>query len=131
MKWTDKTLQIICIAFTYVIPFVIIAVQHLYNRQEGFNLTLIGWFLVMLIGFIYFRLVGKKVHVWDVKNENRMFVYNFYKIKTMLLVIATWFIFKALHGYYDEINATLLLILVSLVIGWVCGLILEIKKGVT
>ncbi len=128
---TDKTLKILSIIFTFIMPFVIIAFRHLYNTEEGFNLTLIGWFLVIVMGFTYFRLVGKKVKVWDIQNANRMFVYNFYKIKTMLIVILTWFVFRALHGYYNEINGTLLLILASLVIGWVLGLILEIKKGVT
>ncbi len=125
-----KTLQVISIILTYIIPFLIIMLRHVYTRASGFNFTLMGWLLVIILGITYFKLIGKKVKVWDIQGVNKAFVFNFYRSKTMLILIVVFFVFKILHDYYEEVSFTILLLLCTLVVGWLFGLIAILRDKI-
>ncbi len=117
-----NSLNAVSILFFKILPIFIVLKNHLYNTQEGWNIHFIGWFLiVMILYFAWFKPMARKVHVWEIQDINKLFVYNFQKLRVVLLFGLLWWLWIILHQDYELIKETLFLVFLSVSMGWGFG----------
>lgn len=110
--------------FTRVAPLGIVAYNHLYLEESGWNMTLMAWIIsAIIIYFLFLKPMNEKVRMWEYQKDNEFFVINYKQIKYIVLFAMLYFLWNALHANYEEIQQTLLLIIFSLILGWVFALL--------
>lgn len=117
-------LRTLGLAFTKVVPLLIIVMNLLYLDEGGWNLTLMGGLLAgVILYFFWIKPMNRKVEVWDIKGEYKLFVVNYRHLKFILLFAAVWWGWWNLHKDYQLVYDTLQYITISLVLGWLFTLL--------
>ena len=107
----------ISLAFSKLVPLVIIVMQHL-RVEEGWNLHLVAIFiLIVIVHFSILKPIGEKVKVWDIQNTNTFFVFNFRLFRTIIIIGFMWWIWVVIHADYQNIYNTFMYVFASLVLG--------------
>jgi len=87
-------------------------------------MTLMAWIIsAIIIYFLFLKPMNEKVRMWEYQKDNEFFVINYKQIKYIVLFAMLYFLWNALHANYEEIQQTLLLIIFSLILGWVFALL--------
>ena len=114
--------NILSLTFFKVLPIVVVLRNHLHNTEQGWNVQLVGWFIIVLIlYFAWFKPMERKVKVWEIQDVNKLFVYNFQKLRVVMLFGMLWWLWIVLHQDYELIKETLFLVFLSVSIGWCFG----------
>lgn len=125
-----NTLTALSLVFFKIVPIAIVLNNHLHTTKEGWNVQLVGWFIIVLIlYFAWFKPMARKVKVWEIQDVNTMFVYNFQKLRVVLLFGSLWWLWIVLHQDYIQIKETLFLVFISVTIGWLFGLLSITQKN--
>ena len=113
----SKLMLYISLAFSKLVPLVIIVLQHL-RVEEGWNLHLVAIFiLIVVVHFSIIKPIGEKVKVWDIQNTNTFFVFNFRLFRTIIIIGFMWWIWVVIHADYQNIYNTFMYVFASLVLG--------------
>ena len=117
-----NTLQTLSLIFFKAVPILIVLRNHLHSAQQGWNVAFVGWFIIVLIlYFAWFKPLARKVAVWEIQDVNKLFVYNFQKLRVVMLFGLLWWLWIILYQDYELIRETLFLVFLSVSIGWGFG----------
>ncbi len=116
----SKVFDGIGLAFSKVVPFAVVLMNHVHHRDSGWNIHLIGWVIaVILIYFAFLKPMNEKVLVWDIKDKHKLFVLNYRHLRGVIVFGMLWVLWISLSKNYETIYLTLMLIFFSLLTGWI------------
>lgn len=85
----------------WVLPFIVIYRNHVFLKDGGYDIDLMGVLLVLFILGLIFKKFNKKVNLWQIHQTHRYTILFYENIKKILPAIGlTWI----LHTIEDDIN---------------------------
>lgn len=122
-----KIIDGIGIALVRVAPFMIILINHVRvadGGYKGWNIALIAWLLMVFFSyFLIIKPIDKKITVWEIQDRHNLFILNFRHLKLAVLAGLLWTIWRALSEQTQGVSFTLMLIFLSICVGWLFRLL--------
>jgi len=86
-------------------------------ENGGYNLNLFGLFAVIIIIYIAYKALEKRVNIWDIQSKNKGFRTIYSMVKRIAFVGFVWWGYETLSSSYETIHQTLMLIFFSILTG--------------
>lgn len=120
------------ILFMYINPIIIVFQYNVVLEEGGYNLNFFGIMMAFILIGVAYKVLSKRINIWDIQNRNKAFRVIFSILKTLLLIGSIWWIFETINMAYDKIHMTLMLTFFSMLVGAglrLLALRLEYKKS--
>lgn len=119
--------KFLAFVFNWIVPFAVVYVNHVVFTETKVDVDMFGLLIVLAIIFAGIRRIDKKIELWEIHKEHKVFILNWRSGKKVLMIaILTWVLFTV-EDNLGKMQLTSILILSSMVIGWVFA-ILSKKK---
>lgn len=105
------------ILFTFINPIIIVFQFNVVLEDGGYNLNLFGLMFAFILIFIGYKVLTKRINIWDIQNRNKAFRVVFSSIRTIVMIGGLWWIYETINLAYDKIHMTLMLTFFSVLVG--------------
>ena len=121
--------KILGFIFSWIAPFSVIYINHVYLADAGFDVDMFGLLFVIGLLFGLMKYINDKCKVWEIQNVHSMFRLNWNNGKKIIItVILTWGLYT-IEDNLSKMQWTAVLISGCFIVGWLLSLLGNIKHN--